>query len=74
MKTNSRVLVLEVTFRTNDDTRDICEPTEVENLVVYNLNHLKRVPGSDRIDQYKGMNPDCMLWVEGGVFVLHLRA
>jgi len=66
--------MLEIAFRTNNNARNICEPTKVENLVVHDLYHVERVSGGDRIDQYIAMYTNYMLWVDGGIFILNFGA
>lgn len=43
------------------DTRDLFNPTEVGNLVMYDLDHVEGISRGDRVDENKTMDPNGML-------------
>jgi len=61
---------LEVHLGSNDNTWDVGDPTEVDNLVIDNLNHLERIAGADGINKDIAVNADGMLRIEDGELVL----
>jgi hypothetical protein len=54
-------LLVQITFGANDDARDVRNTTKIDDLVVYDLYHLERVPGGNRVDQYIAMYTDSVL-------------
>ena len=46
---------------TDYDTRDLFDSTEVDNLVIHDLDHVKGISGGDRVDENKAMDANGML-------------
>jgi len=61
---------LEVHLGSDDNTWNVGDPTEVNNLVIDNLNHLERIAGADGINKDIAMNANSMLRIEDGELVL----
>jgi len=59
-----------ITFRPYDDARNVAHTTKVDNLVVYNLYHIKRTPWRDWIYKDIAMDTNGILWVNGWIFIL----
>lgn len=63
---------LEIGLRADNHTRNVRDPTKVHDFVVDNLNHFKRLAGSDRVDENVAMDTDSMFGVQDGVLVLEV--
>lgn len=62
--------LLEVRLRADDDAGNLLDSTKVDDLVVYDLDHVERIPRGDGIHEDEAMDTDSMLGVENRVFVL----
>ncbi len=60
----------EVGLGTNDDAGNLVHATEVDDLVVDDLNHVKGLSGGDGIYENITMNTDGMFGIEDRKFVL----
>lgn len=61
---------LQIGLGAHNDTWDGVEATEVDDLLIYYLHHVKGLAGGDGVDQYVAMGADSVLRVENGVLVL----
>lgn len=61
---------MEICLGTDDDTWDGVEAAEVDNLVVYDLDHVERFPGGNRVDEDIAVDANGMFGVKDGVLVL----
>ena len=62
-----------VRLRADDNARNLLNSTKVDNLVVYDLYHIERIPRCDGVHKDEAMDADGMLGVEYRVFVLEIE-
>ena len=60
----------QVRFGAHNDTRDLIHSTEIDDLVVHNLDHFERLSAVDGVDEHIAVDANCMLRVEDRVLVL----
>jgi hypothetical protein len=58
---------------TDYDTRDLFHSTEVDNLVIHDLDHVKGISRGDRVDENKAVDADSMFGIEDRILVLSMR-
>ena len=63
----------EVVLGADDDTRYRAHATEVDNLVIYDLDHVEGFPGRDRVDEDEAVDSDGMFGIQNRVLVLVMR-
>ena len=63
----------EVVLGADDDTGYRGHATEVDNLVIYDLDHVEGFPGRDRVDEDEAVDSDGMFGIQNRVLVLATR-
>ena len=63
----------EVVLGADDDTRYRAHATEVDNLVIYDLDHVEGFPGRDGVDEDEAVDSDGMFGIQNRVLVLVTR-
>lgn len=61
---------LKIGFGANNDTRNIRHATEIDDLVVHNLDHIKGISRCHRVYEDIAMNSDHMLRTQNRIFIL----
>ena len=67
-------LRIEIHLLPDNDTRHLFRPAKVENLFVHHLDHFKRLPVGDRVDENVAVHANGVFRGEERVLVLPLSA
>lgn len=65
--------MLKVCFRADDNTRNLLDTTEIDDLVVYYLDHVERISGGDGVHQDEAMDTNSVLRIQNRIFVLKIE-
>jgi hypothetical protein len=62
--------LLEIYLGSYNNTGNLVDTTETNDLVIDDLDHVERIPRSDRVNKNIAMDADRVLCVQNGILVL----